>query len=69
MDSWLRLLQSAALDDREACREWSLKLGYLTGNENEVYLLLTPLHPLLTAIYLDYAQRPHDLHDASGSTL
>jgi predicted unusual protein kinase regulating ubiquinone biosynthesis (AarF/ABC1/UbiB family) len=38
MDSWLRLLQAGAAGDREACIEWSLKLGYLTGEENEVCL-------------------------------
>ena len=37
MDSWLRLLQAAASDDRDACIEWSLKLGYLTGQENKVH--------------------------------
>ena len=36
MDMWLSLLQSAAAGDREACIEWSLKLGYLTGGENQV---------------------------------
>ncbi|KAA1467055.1 ABC1-domain-containing protein [Dentipellis sp. KUC8613] len=38
IDSWLRLLQAAADGDREGCRTWSLKLGYLTGEENEVML-------------------------------
>ncbi|KAK7029904.1 atypical kinase COQ8, mitochondrial [Favolaschia claudopus] len=38
MDSWLRLLQAAASGDREACIQWSLKLGYLTGEENELML-------------------------------
>ncbi|KAG5644287.1 hypothetical protein DXG03_008773 [Asterophora parasitica] len=38
MDSWLRLLQAAASEDREACVEWSLKLGYLTGAEEQVML-------------------------------
>ncbi|KAG5650397.1 hypothetical protein H0H81_012387 [Sphagnurus paluster] len=38
MDSWLRLLQAAASEDRDACIEWSLKLGYLTGKENQVML-------------------------------
>ncbi|EGO02886.1 hypothetical protein SERLA73DRAFT_165817 [Serpula lacrymans var. lacrymans S7.3] len=38
MDSWLRLLQAAASEDRAACIEWSLKLGYVTGEENEVML-------------------------------
>lgn len=36
MDCWLRLLSAAAEDDRDECIEWSLKLGYLTGQENEV---------------------------------
>jgi aarF domain-containing kinase len=36
MDNWLRLLQAAASEDKHACIEWSLKLGYLTGEENEV---------------------------------
>jgi len=38
MDSWLRLLQAGAAGDREACAEWSLKLGYLTGEENDTML-------------------------------
>ena len=38
MDNWLRLLQAAAAEDREACIEWSLKLGYLTGEESQVRL-------------------------------
>lgn len=36
MDGWLRLLQAAASDDWDACVEWSLKVGYLTGQENQV---------------------------------
>jgi aarF domain-containing kinase len=38
MDNWLRLLLAAAGQDREGCLRWSLKLGYLTGEENEVRL-------------------------------
>jgi len=38
MDDWLRLLQAGAAGDREACAEMSLKLGYLTGEENDVCL-------------------------------
>lgn len=57
MDSWLRLLQAAASEDRIACTEWSQKLGYLTGEENEVMLnahidsmvlLATPFKPTTT---------------------
>jgi aarF domain-containing kinase len=40
MDSWFSLLQAAAHEDREACIEWSLKLGYLTGAESEVPLVI-----------------------------
>lgn len=36
MDSWLRLLQAAASEDRTACSELSRSLGYLTGEENDV---------------------------------
>ncbi|KAF8658435.1 hypothetical protein AX16_001986 [Volvariella volvacea WC 439] len=38
MDDWLRLLQAGASEDRQACIDASLKLGYLTGEENEVML-------------------------------
>jgi aarF domain-containing kinase len=40
MDSWLRLLQAAASDDKQKCIEESLNLGYLTGEEDEVRSLL-----------------------------
>ncbi len=36
IDGWLRLLSAAVEEDRDACVEWSRKLGYLTGEENEV---------------------------------
>lgn len=38
IDDWLRLLLAAAQQDREGCLHWSLKLGYLTGEENDVSL-------------------------------
>ncbi|KAF8724473.1 hypothetical protein AX14_008768 [Amanita brunnescens Koide BX004] len=38
MDNWLHLLQAAASQDRDACVQWSLRLGYLTGEENEIML-------------------------------
>lgn len=38
---WLSLLQSAVVGDREACIEWSLKLGYITGEENQVRFALS----------------------------
>ena len=36
MDNWFRLLLAAAQQDREGCLRWSLELGYLTGDENDV---------------------------------
>ena len=36
VNNWFQLLQAAVTDDRDACMAWSLKLGYLTGEENEV---------------------------------
>ncbi|KAJ7156143.1 ABC1-domain-containing protein [Mycena filopes] len=54
MDGWLRLLEAAATDDRDACVEWSRKVGYLTGKESEemltahvtsLTLLATPFKP------------------------
>lgn len=36
MDKWYRLLKSVIDNDREAMEEYSLKVGYLTGEENEV---------------------------------
>ncbi|TBU29665.1 ABC1-domain-containing protein [Dichomitus squalens] len=36
IDDWLHLLSSAVAEDHDACIEWSLKLEYLTGEENDV---------------------------------
>ncbi|KAI0920278.1 hypothetical protein AcV5_010063 [Taiwanofungus camphoratus] len=38
IDNWLRVLQAAISGERDACIDWSLKLGYLTGEENEIML-------------------------------
>ena len=40
IDNWFGLLGAAVSGDRQACIDWSSKLGYLTGEENEVTLLL-----------------------------
>ncbi|KAJ8690714.1 hypothetical protein PTI98_012120 [Pleurotus ostreatus] len=57
MDNWLRLLQSAISEDRTSCIEWSIKLGYLTGQETDIMfdahvasmtLLATPFRPTTT---------------------
>jgi hypothetical protein len=39
MDGWYRLLMSAVKGDRETMKDESEKLGYLTGEENEVSFL------------------------------
>jgi aarF domain-containing kinase len=44
IDMWLHLLQAAATDDRGACIEWSLRLGYITGEESEVRRVITSQH-------------------------
>lgn len=36
MDQWLCLLRAAISGDREACRDWSQAIGYLTGDESQV---------------------------------
>ncbi|KAI9451411.1 ABC1-domain-containing protein [Lactarius psammicola] len=36
IDNWLRLLLAAAGQDHEGCLRWSLELGYLTGEENDI---------------------------------
>ncbi|KAJ2914676.1 hypothetical protein MD484_g5731, partial [Candolleomyces efflorescens] len=54
MDNWLRLLEAASSNDRQKCIDWSIKLGYLTGDETETMLdahvrsmtlLATPFQP------------------------
>ena len=42
IDNWLHLLSAAVAEDRDACVEWSLKLGYLTGQENDVRISPCP---------------------------
>jgi aarF domain-containing kinase len=36
MDDWYRLLQAGVDGDKEKCKEYSLKLRYLTGEESQV---------------------------------
>ena len=40
IDDYIAILRAAANLDREECRIISLRLGYLTGRETEVYLRL-----------------------------
>ena len=68
MDNWLHLLQAAAADDREACIKWSLKVGYLTGQEDEVKVFRTHSpHLAHTSICPAYARRTRAEHDSPRS--
>jgi len=55
IDDWLRLLLAAAQQDREGCLRWSLKLGYLTGEENDVSL--SPIPSVLRKVLIDWVIR------------
>jgi aarF domain-containing kinase len=56
MDKWLRLLQAATAGNREACAEWSIKLGYLTGAENEVRIALFIEHGMINSLLVSHRQ-------------
>ena len=45
MDDWFRLLRAAIENDKVAMKESSLKLGYLTGEENEVSQNFSIVYP------------------------
>ena len=60
MDDWLRLLQAAASEDRDACVQYSLKLGYLTGEEKEVRSL-SPSQDPRADVAEDYGRRSRQL--------
>lgn len=68
MDKWLRLLQAAAFEDRGACARWSLELGYLTGNENEVCFWLLKRVVLIESVEIDDAGNPYQFHDHAWHT-
>lgn len=60
MDDWLHLLQAAASEDRNACADWSLKLGYLTGEENDVcagFATMSYSYLHLSCHVTDYVER------------
>lgn len=56
IDNWFRLLQAAVEEDYDRVKEWSLKLGYLTGEENDV----RPCS-YSTWIYLAYIRVHHEV--------
>ncbi|KAG6849377.1 hypothetical protein H0H93_008981, partial [Arthromyces matolae] len=67
MDNWLHLLQAAASEDREACVKWSLKLGYLTGEENEIMLDAHVRSMMLLATpFKDTTPQPFDFGQGSS---
>jgi len=55
IDNWFRLLQAAVEEDYDRVKEWSLKLGYLTGEESDV----RPSYS--TWIYLAYICVHHEV--------
>lgn len=71
MDNWFSILQAAALGDREACIASSLRIGYLTGEENEVRSTLLFLQRDTTLTDppaprpVDDARCARQLHDAA----
>jgi predicted unusual protein kinase regulating ubiquinone biosynthesis (AarF/ABC1/UbiB family) len=69
MDNWARLLGAAAEDDREGCVHWSLKLGYLTGDENEVRLCAACSYSILITGVLDNARRACAVDDDAGDAV
>jgi predicted unusual protein kinase regulating ubiquinone biosynthesis (AarF/ABC1/UbiB family) len=44
MDSWFTLLNAALTGDKAGMKEESLKIGYLTGEENDVRYLRLQSH-------------------------
>lgn len=52
MDKWMQLLRAAVAEDRASCIDWSLRIGYLTGEENEVSLLAHCYNTFSTFSYL-----------------
>lgn len=71
MDNWLHLLQAAVAEDRSACANWSLKLGYLTGEENEVCLAFPSVTALtsVSCYATDHVKCSRRLHDSTCNTL
>lgn len=68
MDNWLRLLQSAANEDRDACIHWSLKLGYLIGKESEVCVRLRPSACVRFKQTIGHVGRTRQFNDPSSYT-
>ena len=81
MDSWYTILQAATQGDRQSCIDASLKIGYLTGEENEVssfeWLTIIVLYcfwgmwtDVIFSLYIqDNAQCACNLHDQSRYTI
>jgi hypothetical protein len=65
IDKWFCLLEAAISGDRDACIEWSMKLGYLTGQETEV-ISFPPASSITYAEHVvDHAGRPREIHDGT----
>ncbi|KAJ7254151.1 hypothetical protein C8J57DRAFT_1658250 [Mycena rebaudengoi] len=66
IDRWLHLLQAAAQEDREACVTWSLKLGYLTGEEDQVMLNAHVNSMVLATPFKSATPQPFSFGQSSG---
>lgn len=67
IDLYIQNLAAAARGDREACRDISIKLGYLTGYESQA-MLNTHVDSVLTLAEPFTASAP-DVYDFSGQTI
>ena len=50
-DKYLRVIEAAVAGDRDACLAWSIKLGFLTGEESPVRAILMVVFALLTSLF------------------
>lgn len=59
------------MGDRQACIEWSLKVGYLTGEENEVCHILIRVLPetLKLNVFTVDARRTREVHERTRNTI
>jgi hypothetical protein len=65
MDDWYLLLSAAIRGDRQACETYSLKLGYLTGEESPVRCFV--VHPRFSTFRLIFIVRRCLTHTSNPS--
>jgi aarF domain-containing kinase len=67
IDTYVRTLVAASRNDREACRELSIKLGYLTGYESET-MVDAHINSILT-LAEPFTQSAPDIYDFRDQTI